>query len=57
MNVIGHVVHFAGERNGGAYVSKQANAVMFTASAMMSQRPHEIVCIEPVDTIPEWVER
>ena len=54
VNIVGYVIYYEGERDGGAYTSK------FTwvrvAQAMMHAREGVTVCIEPVNTVPEWVE-
>lgn len=55
MDFIGHVVHFQGERDGGAYVPAFAGAWIQVAQAMMEARPGATICVEPVTEIPLWV--
>lgn len=55
MDYVGYIVHYAGERDGGAYVpALVANAWVYTAQVMLDFRPGAILCIEQVTEIPEW---
>lgn len=60
MKIVGYVVHYENEFDGGAYLPSQGPAIAIgmnpTQFAMMQDRPEATVCITPVDQVPEWVE-
>jgi hypothetical protein len=55
--IIGHVTYYADQgRDGGAYSPALAGSWIYVAQAMMANRPGQTICVEPVTSIPDWVE-
>ena len=50
---IGYIVHFEGERDGGAFVYICTGWVHI-AQSMQIARPGATICVEPVNEIPGW---